>query len=82
MKSGEILGVHHVKVPVVNLARSREWYERLFGVEALIEFPDEDGVVRGVAYPPLNGSVCHCGRTPRLLAESLGSTRSPSSCKG
>ena len=32
--SGEILGVHHVKVPVVDLARSREWYESPFGVGA------------------------------------------------
>ncbi len=34
-----------------DLARSRAWYERVFGLEAILEFrDDEDGVVRGVVY--------------------------------
>jgi catechol 2,3-dioxygenase-like lactoylglutathione lyase family enzyme len=28
--TGEILGLHHVKVPVTDLPRSRAWYERVF----------------------------------------------------
>ena len=48
---GEILGVHHVKIPVSDLVRSRAWYEPLFELEALTEFRDDhDGVVRGVSY--------------------------------
>ncbi len=48
---GAILGLHHVKIPVTDLVRSREWYERVFGLETLTEFrDDEDGVVRGVVY--------------------------------
>ncbi len=48
---GEILGVHHVKVPVSDLVRSRAWYERVFDLEPLMEFRDDsDGVVRGVSY--------------------------------
>jgi catechol 2,3-dioxygenase-like lactoylglutathione lyase family enzyme len=48
---GEILGVHHVKVPVSDLVRSRAWYERVFDLEPLMEFrDDDDGVVRGVSY--------------------------------
>jgi GNAT superfamily N-acetyltransferase/catechol 2,3-dioxygenase-like lactoylglutathione lyase family enzyme len=48
---GAILGLHHVKIPVSDLRASREWYERVFGLEALTEFrDDEDGVVRGVVY--------------------------------
>jgi catechol 2,3-dioxygenase-like lactoylglutathione lyase family enzyme len=31
-----------------NLARSREWYERVLGYAVDREFPDDDGVVRGV----------------------------------
>ncbi|MEV6609881.1 VOC family protein [Kutzneria sp. NPDC051319] len=42
-------GIHHVKFPVSDLAVSRAWYEKVFGFEATLEFPDEDGVVRGVA---------------------------------
>ncbi len=49
--SGEILGLHHIKIPVSDLPRSRAWYERVFDLESFMEFrDDEDGVVRGVAY--------------------------------
>lgn len=41
-------GIHHVKLPVSDVARSRAWYERVLGFETLVEF-DEDGVVAGVA---------------------------------
>lgn len=51
---GEILGIHHLKIPVSDLARSRAWYERVFDLDLMIEFPDHDGVVRGVAYRPRN----------------------------
>lgn len=48
---GAILGVHHIKVPVTDLVRSRAWYERVFDLEPFMEFRDDhDGVVRGVAY--------------------------------
>ena len=51
MQVGEILGLHHIKIPVSDLPRSRSWYERVFELEVLTEFrDDEDGVVRGVAY--------------------------------
>jgi catechol 2,3-dioxygenase-like lactoylglutathione lyase family enzyme len=42
-------GFHHVKLPVSDLVVSREWYERVLGLEVTHEFPDDDGVVRGVA---------------------------------
>lgn len=48
---GEILGVHHIKIPVSDLVRSRAWYERVFDLEVLREFrDDDDGVVRGISY--------------------------------
>ena len=44
----EVTGVRHVKLAVSDLARSREWYERVLGYTVRFEFPDDDGVVRGV----------------------------------
>lgn len=46
----ELDGIFGVKLPVKDLARSRAWYEQVFDLTPLFEFPDEDGVVRGVAY--------------------------------
>jgi len=43
----EIAGIHHVKLPVADVARSRAWYERVLGFEVAIEFV-EAGEVRGV----------------------------------
>src|SRR5437660_11284675 len=55
MATGDILGLPHLQVPVTDLARSRAWYERVFELKPTMEFPDDDGVVRGVAYEPLGG---------------------------
>jgi len=44
-----LAGIHHVKIPVTDLTRSVDWYGRVFGFRATIEFPDADGVIRGVA---------------------------------
>ncbi|WP_020642821.1 VOC family protein [Amycolatopsis balhimycina] len=53
--TAKIEGFHHVKFPVRDLARSREWYERALGLEVTHEFPDDDGVdhtgERGYARP-------------------------------
>jgi catechol 2,3-dioxygenase-like lactoylglutathione lyase family enzyme len=58
MKLGEILGLHHVKIPVSDLVRSRAWYEGVFDLEPIMEFrDDEDGVVRGVVYRALGDLV-------------------------
>jgi catechol 2,3-dioxygenase-like lactoylglutathione lyase family enzyme len=42
-----VSGIHHVKLPVTDVAVSRAWYERVLGFVLDIEF-EEDGVVRGV----------------------------------
>jgi catechol 2,3-dioxygenase-like lactoylglutathione lyase family enzyme len=39
-------GFHHVKLPVSDIATSREWYERVLGLDVVIEFVEE-GAVRG-----------------------------------
>lgn len=48
MADVEFTGIHHIKLPVSDLARSRQWYERVLGLVVEREFPDADGVVRGV----------------------------------
>jgi catechol 2,3-dioxygenase-like lactoylglutathione lyase family enzyme len=57
-----ITGIHHLKIPVSDLARSRVWYERALGMDVQFEFPDGDGVVRG-----LSGTV---GGIPVALREN------------
>jgi catechol 2,3-dioxygenase-like lactoylglutathione lyase family enzyme len=41
-------GFHHVKLPVTDVVRSRDWYERVLGLRTHLEFV-EDGVLMGVA---------------------------------
>ncbi len=43
-----ISGVHHVKLPVSDVRRSRAWYEQVLGFASVLEFV-EDGELRGVA---------------------------------
>ncbi len=43
-----IAGIHHIKLPVSDVARSRAWYQRVLGFQTEIEFV-EDGEIKGVA---------------------------------
>lgn len=43
-----ISGIHHVKLPVTDVVRSRGWYEKVLGFESMIEFV-ENGKLMGVA---------------------------------
>lgn len=47
--SSKLQGVCAVKLPVRDLAESRSWYEEVFGLSVEMEFPDADGVVRGIS---------------------------------
>jgi catechol 2,3-dioxygenase-like lactoylglutathione lyase family enzyme len=47
-------GVHHLKLPVSDLDRSRSWYESRLGYEVEIEFV-EDGRLMGVSMRHPNG---------------------------
>lgn len=58
-------GIHHVKIPVTDLAGSLKWYESVFGFDTTIEFPDDEGVVRGVG-----GKVPGLGDTGLALREN------------
>lgn len=43
-----ISGIHHVKLPVSDVARSSDWYRRVLGFEPVIDFV-EAGELAGVA---------------------------------
>jgi catechol 2,3-dioxygenase-like lactoylglutathione lyase family enzyme len=49
-------GFHHVKLPVSDVARSRDWYQRVLGFEVAIEFVEDD-VLMGVALADAAQSV-------------------------
>ena len=72
MSTGDILGLHHVKVPVTDLARSRQWYEQVFALEAEVEFPDDSGVVRGVAYRAKGGFTLALRENPSVAKATAG----------
>lgn len=48
-----VLELYSMKIPVSDLAEARTWYAEVFGLREDMEWPDDDGVVRGVAYQPL-----------------------------
>ena len=49
-----LAGVHHLKLPVTDLDRSRRWYTSRLGYEVVQEF-HEDGVLRGLLMAHRNG---------------------------
>jgi len=53
---GTLQGLHHVKLPVSDVAHSRDWYERVLGFTVVIEFV-EDGVVMGLVLRDPSGTV-------------------------
>lgn len=63
-------GVHHVKLPVTDLGRSRAWYERVLGLEVDIEFVEDDTLM-GVAMNDPGRSVCVALRLDPDLARAI-----------
>jgi catechol-2,3-dioxygenase len=43
-----LVALRNVKVPVTDVQAATAWYGKVFGFVPTIEFPDADGVVRGV----------------------------------
>ncbi|GAA4554932.1 alpha/beta fold hydrolase [Pseudonocardia xishanensis] len=66
-----ISGVHHVKLPVTDVARSGAWYERVLGFTTAIEFV-EDGVLRGVALGHPSGVQIALRHDPERAAAMSG----------
>lgn len=71
MSQPSLAGVHHVKIPVSDLARAQRWYEQVFGLTVEMEFPDQDGVVRGLS-----------GRMPGLGEVMVAMREAPEVARG
>lgn len=71
MSGARLVGIFAVKLPVRDLERARAWYERVFGFEVEIEFPDDDGVVKGVA-----------GRLPGVAETRFALRQDPPAAEG
>jgi catechol 2,3-dioxygenase-like lactoylglutathione lyase family enzyme len=63
-------GIHHVKLPVSDLARSRAWYESVLGFTVDIEFVEE-GVLRGLALTDPGRSIALALRRDPVRAAAL-----------
>ena len=47
-----LAGIHHLKLPVTDLARSREWYESRLGYQVQMEFVEQGKLMGyGLAHP-------------------------------
>jgi len=69
----QLAGVHQLKLPVTDLARSREWYQTRLGYRVQIEFVEQGQLIGyGLEHP--NGSTRNEPGRPRAL------TISPSAC--
>src|SRR3954471_553200 len=51
-----IKGFHHVKLPVADVVRSRDWYRRVLGFEIALEFVEGDTLM-GLALRDPSGAV-------------------------
>jgi catechol 2,3-dioxygenase-like lactoylglutathione lyase family enzyme len=66
----ELSGFHHVKLPVADLSRSRDWYTSVLGLRVEIEFV-EDGVLRGLALADASGRLRLALRLDPVRAAAL-----------
>ena len=76
-----LAGVHHLKLPVTDLARSREWYHGRLGYELRAEMV-EQGQLMGLALDtPTAAPRWPCGSIPSARRRPPDSTTSPSACR-
>jgi catechol 2,3-dioxygenase-like lactoylglutathione lyase family enzyme len=66
----DLSGIHHVKLPVSDLERSREWYTSVLGLRVEIEFV-EDGELRGLALGGADGRPRLALRLDPIRASAL-----------
>jgi len=65
-------GVHHLKLPVRDLARSRAWYESRLGYAVFQEFRQEDKVVGVAMEHPRGGPMLSLWLDPERAAAAAG----------
>ena len=66
----DLSGYHHVKLPVADLQRSRDWYTSVLGLRVDIEFV-EDGELQGLALADASGTVSLALRLDPARAAAL-----------
>ena len=64
------LHVVSIKIPVTDLSVSRAWFAKVFHLAEVMEWADDDGVVRGVAMAGLQGVLLALREDPALAAAS------------
>lgn len=52
-----LVGLHHVRLPVSDIAASRDWLVETFGYRSVLETEDEEGVTSAVLEHPTGGSL-------------------------
>ena len=62
------MGLLSVKIPVADLTSSRAWYAEVFELTVELEWPDSDGVVRGVGFAPIGGVMIALREHPEAAA--------------
>ena len=68
----ELSGVHHVKLPVTDLERSRAWYEGRLGYEQVMEFRDGEKVAGLLMTHPRGGPALALWLDPARAAAVAG----------
>jgi catechol 2,3-dioxygenase-like lactoylglutathione lyase family enzyme len=66
----EVSGLHHVKLPVTDVQRSRQWYMRAFDFTCEVEFR-ENGQLSGVALRHPVNEICLALRQDPVRAAAL-----------
>ena len=69
-----LAGIHHLKLPVTDLARSREWYQSRLGYRVQMEFV-EQGTLMGYALAHPNGGPPLGLRLSPELARAAAASR-------
>ncbi|MCM4083786.1 VOC family protein [Paractinoplanes hotanensis] len=66
----DLSGIHHVKLPVSDLNRSRDWYTSVLGLRVEIEFIEE-GALQGLALADEEGRLRLALRLDPARAQAL-----------
>jgi catechol 2,3-dioxygenase-like lactoylglutathione lyase family enzyme len=69
---GEVSGLHHVKLPVRDVERSRDWYARAFGFAGTLEFREAGRLVGAALVHPDGGLTLALREDPARAAALAG----------
>lgn len=67
-----LAGIHHVKLPVTDLARARDWYEIRLGYRVQIEFVEQGQLMGYVLEHPNGGPALGLRLSPERARASAG----------